>query len=100
MSLVRFQVCLLHIIPPKMTIHHIESIFQDEFGIVNVNAIVEDMVVVTPQSYNYPAEYGSALCEASFELDEDETLTDNEEDLIQYLESLNLDWTIIDTSDY
>lgn len=83
-----------------MTIHHIESIFQDEFGIVNVNAIVEDMVVVTPQSYNYPAEYGSALCEASFELDEDEILPDNEYDLIQLLENLNLDWIVIDTSDY
>ncbi len=83
-----------------MTIHHIESIFQDEFGIVNVNAIVEDMVMVTPQSYHYPAEYGSALCEASFELEEDEVLPDNEDCLIQYLESLNLDWIIIDTSDY
>jgi hypothetical protein len=83
-----------------MTIHHIESIFQDEFGIVNVNAIVEDMVVVIPQSYNYPAEYGSALCEASFELDENETFPDNEDSLIKYLESLNLDWSIIDTSDY
>jgi len=83
-----------------MTIHHIESIFQDEFGIVNVNAIVEDMVVVIPQSYNYPAEYGSALCEASFELDENETLPDDEDSLIKYLESLNLDWSIIDTSDY
>lgn len=83
-----------------MTILHIESIFQDEFGIVNVNAIVEDMVVVIPQSYNYPAEYGSALCESSFELDENETLPDNEDSLIQYLESLNLNWSIIDTSDY
>lgn len=100
MSLVRFQVCLLHIIPPKMTIHHIESIFQDEFGIVNVNAIVEDMVVVIPQSYNYPAEYGSALCEASFELDEEEMLPDNEYDLIQYLEKLDLDWILIDSDVY
>ena len=84
----------------KMTILHIESIFQDEFGVVNVNAIVEDMVVVIPQTHNYPAEYGSALCEASFELEENETLPDNEDDLVQFLESLNLDWSIIDTSDY
>lgn len=83
-----------------MTIHHIESIFQDEFGIVNVNAIVEDMVVVIPQSYNYPAEYGSALCEASFELDEEEMLPDNEYDLIQYLEKLDLDWILIDSDVY
>jgi len=93
-------VCLLLFIHSKMTILHIESIFQDEFGIVNVNAIIEDMVVIIPQTYNYPAEYGSALCEASFELDEDETLPDKESDLIQFLEKLNLDWIIIDTSDY
>lgn len=84
----------------EMSILSIESIFQDEFGIVNVNALVEDMVVVIPQTYDYPAEYGSALCEASFELDEDEVLPDNESDLIQFLERLNLDWIIIDTSDY
>ena len=83
-----------------MTIHHIESIFQDEFGIVNVNAIVEDMVVVIPQSYNYPAEYGPALCESSFELNEDQILPDNEYDLIQYLEKLDLDWILIDSDVY
>ena len=83
-----------------MTILHIEGIFQDELGIMNVNAIIEDMVVVIPQSYTYPAEYGSALCESSFELDENETLPDDEDSLIKYLESLNLDWSIIDTSDY
>lgn len=83
-----------------MSILSIESIFQDEFGIVSVNAVVEDMIVVIPQSHNYPAEYGPALCEASFELDEDEILPDNEYELIQFLDKLNLDWIIIDTSDY
>ncbi len=83
-----------------MTIQRIESIFQDEFGVVSVNAVIEDMIVVIPQTFNYPAEYGPALCEASFELDENEMLPDNECDLIQYLENLNLNWIIIDTSDY
>jgi hypothetical protein len=83
-----------------MSILSIENIFQDEFGIVSINAVVEDMIVVIPQTHNYPAEYGPALCEASFELDEDEILPDNEYELIQFLDKLNLDWIIIDTSDY
>lgn len=83
-----------------MSILSIESIFQDEFGIVSVNAVVEDMIVVIPQTYNYPAEYGPALCEASFGLSEDEMLPDNEYEIIQFIEKLNLDWKIIDTSDY
>ena len=58
------------------------------------------MVIVIPQTYNYPAEYGPALCEASFELSEDEMLPDNEYEIIQFIEKLNLDWKIIDTSDY
>jgi ADP-glucose pyrophosphorylase len=82
-----------------MTIKQIESIFS-ESGVVKVSAVIEDSILMYSQTLYDPAEYGPAICEASFELDEDETLTDNEEDLIQYLESLNLDWTIIDTSDY
>ena len=83
-----------------MSILSIESIFQDEFGIVSISAVVEDMIIVIPQTYNYPAEYGPALCEASFELDEDEILPENEYELIEFLDKLNLDWILIDTSVY
>ena len=83
-----------------MSILSIENIFQDESNTISINAVVEDMVIVSPQTYNYPAEYGPALCEASFELSEDEMLPDNEYEIIQFIEKLNLDWKIIDTSDY
>ena len=83
-----------------MSILSIENIFQDESNSVIINAVIDDMVVVIPQTYNYPAEYGPALCEASFDLEEDEILPDNEYELIQFLEKLDLDWNIIDTRDY
>ena len=83
-----------------MSILSIENIFQDESNSVIINAVVDDMVVESPQTYNYPAEYGPALCEASFDLDEDEILPVNEYELIQFLEKLDLDWNIIDTKDY
>jgi hypothetical protein len=75
-----------------MTIKQIESIFS-ESGVVKVSAVIED-------SLYDPAEYGPAICEASFELDEDEIIPDDEDKLIQFLENLNLDWILIDSSDY
>jgi hypothetical protein len=83
-----------------MTIQQIEKVDCDEFGVVTVSAIIEDSVLVHYQTHNDPAEYGPALCEASFELDEEEMLPDNEHDLIQYLEKLDLDWVLIDMDYY
>ena len=83
-----------------MTIQQIEKVDCDEFGIVTVTAIVEDSILVHDQTLYDPPEFGPGLCEASFELDEEEMLPDNEYDLIQYLEKLDLDWILIDTSVY
>ena len=83
-----------------MTIRQIEKVDCDEFGVVTVNAIIEDSILVYEQTLYDPPEFGPGLCEASFELDEDETLPDNEYELIQYLEKLDLDWFLIDTSVY
>ena len=83
-----------------MTIQQIEKVDCDEFGVVTVSAIIEDSVLVHDQTHNDPAEYGPALCEASFELDEEEMLPDNEHDLIQYLEKLDLDWVLTDMDYY
>ncbi len=82
-----------------MTIKQIESIFS-ESGVVKVSAVIEDSILLYPQTLYDPAEYVPALCEASFELDEDEILPDDENELIQFLENLNLDWILIDSSDY
>jgi hypothetical protein len=82
-----------------MTIKQIESIFS-ESGVVKVSAVIEDSILMYSQTLYDPAEYGPAICEASFELDEDEIIPDDEDKLIQFLENLNLDWILIDSSDY
>lgn len=86
-----------------MTIQQIESISYNQSGLVTVSAIIEDAALVYEQTLYDPPEYGPALCEASFELSKEEyisVLPDNDSDLIKYLEDLDLDWIIIDTSDY
>jgi hypothetical protein len=62
---------------------------------IYVQAVVEDMVQIYAQTYYEPAEYGPALCEASFSLSDDEVLPVNEDEIIDYLESLELEWKII-----
>lgn len=47
-----------------------------------------------------PPEYGPALCEACFSLEEDDVLPNNEPELIQFLEALDLTWDLVDNSDY
>ena len=68
---------------------------KQEDDLVFVRAVVEDVVETYSQTYYEPAEYGPALCEASFYLDEDEELPKNEEDLLDYLNSLNLSWEVL-----
>ena len=81
-----------------MSIISIESIYQDD-GTIYVTAMVEDAVQTYGQTYYDPVEYGPALCEASFSVDDDEIIPDNDYELIEYLEKLDLDWLTIDNSD-
>jgi hypothetical protein len=81
-------------------IKSIESIHQSEDRTVYVSAVIEDAVEVYGQTLYDPPEYGPALCEASFELDEDEILPDNEHELLQFLEDLDLTWDLVDITDY
>ena len=67
---------------------------------VFVRAIVEDMIQVYPATLYDPPEYGPAVCEASFELDEDELLPNGEDSLIDYLNDLDLNWQIVDGIDF
>ena len=77
----------------------IESIYQNDDRVF-VRAVVEDIILLYRQTTESPAEYGPALCESSFCLDDREILPTNEEELIQFLENLDLDWNILDNSDY
>lgn len=66
---------------------------------VFVRAIVEDMVLIRHPTMEDPEEYGPALCEATFEIIADD-IPEDENDLIDYLEGLDLDWKIVDTDNY
>jgi hypothetical protein len=81
-----------------MSILSIET-FYIEDGYVNVMAVVEDMKLLYNQTLYDPPEYAPALCEASFEVDSEALDEVSESDvlLIQYLESLDLDWEVIDS---
>lgn len=68
---------------------------KQENDLVFVRAVVEDVVETHSQTYYEPAEYGAALCESSFYLDEDEKLPENEEQLLNYLNSLYLSWEVL-----
>lgn len=63
---------------------------------VFVRAVVEDMVEIYPATQYDPPEYGPAVCETEFELNEDEVLPENDEELIDYLNELSLDWLVLD----
>jgi hypothetical protein len=67
---------------------------------VTVRAVVEDVVQTYSATLYDPPEYGPALCEASFELEENEIIPRDEDQLIEYLESLNLDWEVVPEDDY
>lgn len=74
--------------------------FQQNENQIYVRGIVEDVIEIYPATLEDPPEYGPALCEASFELDEDEIVPEGEDALLDYLNELYLDWRIIDNSDY
>jgi hypothetical protein len=65
---------------------------------VYVSAVVEDSVIVCSQTYHDPTEYGPATCESHFYLGDD-TLPEDDDKLIKYLESLDLEWKVLDNSD-
>ena len=63
---------------------------------VNVIAVVEDTRLVYFGSQFDPPEYGPGVCKAGFYLEEGETIPEDEEELIEYLERLDLDWELVD----
>jgi hypothetical protein len=72
----------------------IDEIKQED-DLVSVRAVVEDAIQTYSQTYYDPPEYGPALCESSFYLDEDEILPKDEEQLLNYLNSLDIFWEVL-----
>ena len=81
-----------------MSITSIESISFDG-TYATVTAVVEDVVLTYAGSYYDPPEYGPALCSSTFELEEDETLPTDDDELLKYIRSRDLDWEVME-NDY
>jgi len=66
-----------------------------ENGIAHVEAVLEDARLLYSQTLWSPQEYGPGLCYTSFDVDKAETIPIHQPDLVQYLESMCLDWELI-----
>ena len=67
--------------------------------LVKVTAVIEESRLVYAGGRLDPPEYGPGLCESSFYLEEGETLPDDEDELIDLLESMDLDWELVSDED-
>lgn len=81
-----------------MSILAIEDTFIDGSN-VTVTAVVEDMRLLYRASRFEPEEWAPALCTATFQLDEGEQIPTDEDGFCSYLDSLDLYWQLVDTSD-
>lgn len=82
-----------------MTILAIEDTFIDGSD-VTVTAVVEDMRLLYRATHYEPEEWAPALCSATFQLDEGEQIPLDEDGFCSYLDSLDLYWQLVDTSEY
>jgi hypothetical protein len=67
---------------------------------VTVTAVVEDMRLLYKATRDDPEEWCPGLCSTSFELADDESIPTDEDGFCSYLNQLNLQWQLVDTSDY
>lgn len=81
-----------------MTILAIEDTFIDGSD-VTVTAVVEDMRLLYRATHYEPEEWAPALCSATFQLDEGEQIPLDEDGFCSYLDSLDLYWQLVDTTD-
>ena len=73
----------------------IQSVYFDqETQQVTVTAIVEDMVLTYSGSYYDPPEYGPALCETTFSIEDCEINIEDDNELAEFL--YDSEWEIIE----
>jgi len=65
-----------------------------------VDAVVDDMVVVIPQTRLEPAEWGPALCRGSLYFSDEDLIPATDAELRAMLTERVDDWAPIDTSDW
>jgi hypothetical protein len=67
---------------------------------VTVTAVVEDMRLLYKATRDDPEEWAPALCTASFEMADDESIPLDENGFCDFLDGLDLHWELVDISDY
>jgi hypothetical protein len=82
-----------------MTVLAIENtLFTDTH--VTVTAVVDEMRLLHRATYLDPEEWAPALCTTIIELDPEEPIPLDEDGFCSYLDQLDPQWQIVDTSDY
>ena len=61
-----------------------------------VEALVEDAALLYPATHEDPAEFAPGICEARFAVDPAESIPVDEAEFCSYLDSLNLDWRLVE----
>jgi hypothetical protein len=69
-------------------------------GRCDVEAVVEDSVVVIPQTEYDPAEWGPAMCRGSFYLCEDDVMPATNAGMRRLLSERVNNWELVDCSDW
>ena len=69
-------------------------------GRCDVEAVVEDSVVVMPQTDYDPAEWGAAMCRGSFYLCEDDVMPATDAGMRRLLSERINNWELVDCSDW
>ena len=69
-------------------------------GRCDVEAVVEDSVVVIPQTEYDPAEWGPAMCRGSFYLCEDDLMPATDAGMRRLLSERINNWELVDCSDW
>ena len=69
-------------------------------GRCDVEAVVEDSIVVIPQTEYDPAEWGPAMCRGSFYLCEDDVMPATDAGMRRLLSKRIDNWELVDCSDW
>jgi len=82
-----------------MTVLAIEdTLFTDTH--VTVTAVVDNMRLLYQATHLDPEEWAPALCTTTVELDPEESIPFDEDGFCAYLNQLDPQWQLVDTSDY
>lgn len=72
----------------------------EDDDVMEITAVVEDTRLAYSGSRFDPPEYGPGVCKATVYLDEGEKLPTDEDELISYLEKMDLDWELCSEDDF